>query len=85
MNGEFVTHETVVKGDGKYLSIAAASVIAKVTRDRHMKELAKDPKYSMYNWEKNKSYCTPDHIRAIIEHGKSDRHRMTFKVPGYDK
>ncbi len=85
MNGQFVSHETVVKGDGKYLSIAAASVIAKVTRDRHMKKLAEDAKYAPYGWAKNKAYCTPDHIAAIIQHGKSDQHRMTFKVPGYDK
>ncbi len=81
----YVAHETVVKGDGKYLSIAAASVVAKVTRDRHMRELAKDSRYAVYGWAKNKAYCTPDHIRAVIEHGRSDQHRVTFKVPGYDK
>lgn len=80
-----VPYQTVVKGDGKYVNIAAASVIAKVTRDRYIVELSKDPRYAAYGWEKNKSYCTPDHMAAIIKHGKSDLHRMTFKVPGYDK
>ena len=67
---------TVVKGDSKSFSIAAASIIAKVSRDRFMSEI--DPEYSQYRFKSNKGYGTPYHIQAIREHGLSPQHRVTF-------
>ncbi|MBI3124590.1 MAG: ribonuclease HII [Ignavibacteriales bacterium] len=67
---------TVVKGDAKSFSIAAASIIAKVTRDRMMKEYA--GKFSNYGWEHNKGYATKEHISAIKKHGATELHRKTF-------
>ena len=69
-------HECVVKGDAKSLSIAAASVLAKVARDRHMIEMAK--KYPEYGFEKHKGYGTAAHIAAIKEFGACEIHRKTF-------
>ena len=80
---DLVSVETVIKGDSIYQSIAMASVIAKVTRDRHIVELAKLPAYEMYGWDKNKGYGTSEHVAAIIKYGRSDLHRKTFRVPGY--
>ncbi len=68
--------ETIVKGDGKSLSIAAASVVAKVTRDRYMVELARE--YPGYGWENNVGYPTPAHRKAIIALGLTPHHRKTF-------
>lgn len=68
----------VVKGDGKYLSIAAASVLAKTYRDDAM--LALHEKYPHYQWNENKGYPTPAHRRAIAENGVSPYHRMSFKL-----
>lgn len=69
-------HETVVKGDAKCISIAAASVLAKVSRDRYIKELAK--KYPEYGFEKHKGYGTAMHNEAILKYGPSPVHRKTF-------
>lgn len=69
--------ECVVKGDGRSLSIAAASIIAKVTRDRIMCDLAKT--YPEYGWERNKGYGTTEHRAALATHGVSDHHRRSFK------
>lgn len=66
----------IVKGDSKSLSIASASIIAKVVRDRIMKKLAKD--YPIYNWEANKGYPTKEHIDAILKYGVCPLHRKTF-------
>ena len=66
----------VVKGDAKSLSIAAASVIAKVTRDRLMRDLAE--KYPEYNWNKNAGYPTPEHLRAIEKYGINEHYRKSF-------
>ncbi|MDO9576713.1 MAG: ribonuclease HII [Candidatus Cloacimonadales bacterium] len=68
--------EAIIKGDGKLASIAAASILAKVTRDRIMIELHQ--KYPEYNFLKNKGYPTRDHIAAINEFGILDCHRKTF-------
>lgn len=68
--------ETVVKGDSKVYSIAAASVIAKVTRDRLM--LAYDAQFPQYNLKQHKGYPTRDHMAAIAKHGPCEIHRMTF-------
>ncbi len=67
---------TVVKGDAKSFSIAAASIIAKVTRDRMMKDYAK--KLPGYGWEHNKGYATREHIEAIRKLGATELHRKTF-------
>lgn len=73
-----IPHTTVVKGDGKYMSIAAASVLAKTYRDEIMYSL--DKEFPQYNWKKNKGYPTKDHRAAIAEHGASIHHRMKFKL-----
>lgn len=70
------TQETVVGGDGKSASIAAASVLAKVTRDRWMAEAHKQ--FPQYNFAGNKGYGTPDHIEALRRHGPSPLHRKSF-------
>lgn len=77
--------EAIVKGDGKSMSIAAASIIAKVTRDRLMESCAKD--YPMYMFEKHKGYGTKIHIEKLKEHGASSIHRKTFlkKILGESK
>ena len=72
-NGE---QEAVVKGDGKSLVIAAASIVAKVTRDRLMMEMAKN--YPLYMFEKHKGYGTKLHIEKIREHGIIEEHRRSF-------
>lgn len=71
-----IPHTSIIKGDAKSLSIAAASVIAKVTRDRMMDEL--DKKYPMYNYKKNKGYPTKEHIDAINKYGIIDGYRKTY-------
>ncbi|MBR3147962.1 MAG: ribonuclease HII [Alphaproteobacteria bacterium] len=69
--------ESVVKGDAKSLSIAAASIVAKVTRDRIMKDLAK--KYPQYEWEKNAGYPTQQHLQAIDKYGINEYYRKTYR------
>ena len=75
-----VPHETIVKGDGKYLSIAAASILAKTYRDDYMDEMAE--KYPYYDWQKNKGYPTKKHRQGIVEHGLTPIHRMSFNQLG---
>ena len=72
----FVAEETVVKGDAKVMSIAAASILAKVSRDRFMLEKAKE--YPQYQFEKHKGYGTKLHYEMLKEYGPSPIHRMTF-------
>lgn len=72
-----VPSESIIKGDLKSISISAASVIAKVTRDRMMYEL--DKEYPMYNFAKNKGYPTKAHVEAIKKYGILKQHRKTFK------
>ena len=71
-----IDHTSIIKGDAKSLSIAAASVIAKVTRDRMLYEL--DKEYPMYNYKKNKGYPTKEHIAAINKYGIHDLYRKTY-------
>ena len=78
-----IPHQTVVKGDGKYLSIAAASVLAKTHRDEMMQQLHAE--FPVYEWNKNKAYPTIKHRNAIREHGTTAFHRMTFNLLGEDK
>lgn len=75
-NIPFVTEETVVKGDGKSMSIAAASILAKVSRDRFMLEKAEE--YPQYQFEKHKGYGTKLHYEMLKEYGPSQIHRMSF-------
>lgn len=76
IEGMTIPHETVVKGDAKSLSIAAASVLAKVTRDRYICEIS--DQYPEYNFKKHKGYGTKEHTEAILQHGPCPIHRMTF-------
>ena len=73
-------HTTVVKGDGKYLSIAAASILAKTYRDDYMNRLHEEFPY--YDWDHNKGYPTKKHRAAIAERGTTPYHRMTFNLLG---
>ncbi|BEH00160.1 ribonuclease HII [Bacteroides sedimenti] len=73
-------HTTVVKGDGKYLSIAAASILAKTYRDDYMNRLHEE--FSVYDWNNNKGYPTKKHRAAIAQHGTTPYHRMTFNLLG---
>ena len=73
-----VRHQCIVGGDAKYQSIAAASILAKTTRDHIMEEYHKE--FPQYNWLKNKGYPTPEHKNAVAEHGVSPIHRMTFNM-----
>ena len=73
-------YTTIVKGDGKYMSIAAASILAKTYRDDFMRGLHKE--YPVYHWDKNKGYPAPAHRQAIREHGTTPYHRMTFNLLG---
>ena len=75
-------HTTIVKGDGKYLSIAAASILAKTYRDDYMNALHQE--YPFYDWDKNKGYPTKKHRAAIRERGTTPYHRMTFNLLGED-
>ena len=73
-----VKHVCIVGGDAKYQSIAAASILAKTTRDMMMVEYGEQ--YPVYNWKKNKGYPTPEHKQAIADHGTTPLHRMTFNM-----
>ena len=73
-----IPHETIVKGDGKYLSIAAASVLAKTQRDIYMTKIHEE--FPMYNWKQNKGYPTKEHRAAIKKYGITKYHRMSFRL-----
>lgn len=77
-NYKEIPHETIVKGDAKFLSIAAASVLAKTYRDTYMEKIHQE--FVMYNWQKNKGYPTKEHRAAIREYGATIHHRKTFKL-----
>lgn len=71
-------HTCIVKGDGKYQAIAAASILAKTYRDDYMDRLAEE--YPQYDWKQNKGYPTKKHRQAISDFGPSPYHRMTFRL-----
>ena len=73
-------HTTIVKGDGKYLSIAAASILAKTYRDDYMNRLAET--YPQYDWQSNKGYPTQKHREAIRQYGTTPYHRMSYNLLG---
>jgi ribonuclease HII len=73
-------HTTIVKGDGKYMAIAAASILAKTYRDDYMNQLAEE--YPQYDWRKNKGYPTKKHREAIRQHGTTPYHRMSYNLLG---
>lgn len=75
-----IPHTTIVKGDGKYLSIAAASILAKTFRDDYMKQLHQE--YPHYGWNRNAGYPTKEHRQAIKQFGTTPYHRMTFNLLG---
>ena len=75
-----IPHTTIVKGDGKYLSIAAASILAKTYRDDYMNELHRE--YPVYDWDHNKGYPTKKHRAAIAAHGISPYHRKSYNLLG---
>jgi len=71
-------HHCIIKGDGKYLNIAAASILAKTYRDELMENL--DKKFPVYSWKNNKGYPTKAHRAAISEFGVNENHRLTFRL-----
>ncbi|HUH19975.1 ribonuclease HII [Albibacterium sp.] len=73
-----IPHECIIQGDGKYLSIAAASILAKTYRDDFMANLA--IQYPQYDWQNNKGYATMKHRQAVTEYGLSPYHRKTFRT-----
>lgn len=76
-------YRTIVKGDGKYLSIAAASILAKTYRDDYMTEL--DAAYPQYGWKQNKGYPTRQHRLAIRKYGSTPFHRLTYNLLGDER
>ncbi len=73
-----ILHECIIKGDGKYSSIAAASILAKTYRDEYMQQLHVE--FPQYGWDKNKAYGTPQHRMAIERHGICKYHRRSFNT-----
>ena len=73
-----ITHKCIVKGDSKYISIAAASILAKTYRDDLMKKI--DNEYPNYNWKKNKGYPTQEHKKKIMQYGITKHHRKSFQL-----
>ncbi|MGJ1268923.1 ribonuclease HII [Sphingobacterium spiritivorum] len=73
-----VSHTCIIKGDGKYLSIAAASILAKTYRDEYMESIASD--FPAYDWLQNKGYPTVKHRNAVLAYGLTPHHRKTFRI-----
>ena len=73
-----IPNQSIIKGDGKFLSIAAASILAKTYRDEYMEKIHHE--FPMYNWKQNKGYPTKEHREAIREHGTTKYHRMSFRL-----
>ena len=73
-----IPNQSIIKGDSKYLSIAAASVLAKTARDEYMNKIHEE--FPMYNWKQNKGYPTKEHREAIRKYGTTKYHRMSFRL-----
>ena len=73
-----IDHQCIIKGDGIYMSIAAASILAKTYRDEFMRQLHDE--YPVYGWDRNMGYPTAMHREAVLNHGLSPWHRLTFKI-----
>lgn len=73
-----IPHKCIIKGDATYMSIAAASILAKTHRDEYMYKIARD--YPAYRWDHNKGYPTRDHRAAIAAHGTTPHHRLSFRL-----
>ena len=73
-----IPHSCIIKGDSKYRSIAAASILAKTYRDEYMNQIHEE--FPMYNWKKNKGYPTLEHREAIRKYGATKYHRMSFRL-----
>ncbi|OFY95051.1 MAG: ribonuclease HII [Bacteroidetes bacterium RIFCSPLOWO2_12_FULL_31_6] len=73
-----IKHECIIKGDGKFLSIAAASILAKTYRDEYLLKIHQE--FPHYDWKNNKGYPTKTHRNAIREHGATNYHRLTFRL-----
>lgn len=73
-----IPNQSIIKGDSKYMSIAAASVLAKTYRDEYMNKIHEE--FPMYNWKQNKGYPTKEHREAIRKYGVTKYHRMTFRL-----
>lgn len=73
-----IPHKTIIKGDSKYLSIAAASILAKTYRDEYMEKIHEE--FPMYNWKQNKGYPTKEHRAAIAKFGITKYHRKSFRL-----
>jgi len=73
-----IPNQSIIKGDSKYLSIAAASILAKTYRDEYMNKIHEE--FPMYNWKQNKGYPTKEHREAIRKYGVTKYHRMTFRL-----
>ncbi|MFI2741929.1 ribonuclease HII [Zhouia sp. PK063] len=73
-----IPHECIIKGDSKYMSIAAASILAKTARDEYMEKIHEE--FPMYNWKKNKGYPTKEHRDAIRKYGPCKYHRKSFRL-----
>lgn len=73
-----IPNQSIVKGDAKFLSIAAASILAKTYRDEYMNQIHEE--FPMYNWKKNKGYPTKEHREAIKKYGVTKYHRMSFRL-----
>ena len=79
-NETAIPFQCIVKGDAKYLSIAAASILAKTFRDDYMEQLSAE--FPVYGWAQNKGYPTAAHQEALLKHGRSPHHRRSFQVKG---
>lgn len=75
---ESIPHNCIIEGDGKYMSIAAASILAKTYRDDYMEQL--HDSFPYYNWKNNKAYATLEHREAIIQYGITEHHRKSFTL-----
>jgi ribonuclease HII len=75
---ENIPYETAIKGDGRFMNIAAASILAKTHRDEYMKKIAVE--YPEFGWERNKGYATASHRKLLIEKGPTPYHRKSFKL-----